>query len=195
MWRLIMSTAAHKKQYDHIVNGIDTDLVMAMAGNIQQDENYGMFRFRTTNKWIDGSRSESSIQGFYAGGKENHDRKQPLKVKADQPEFLGGDNTAPNPVEHLLHSLNSCLTVTLSYHASVQGIKLRGIETSSEGEMNARGFFGISEAVSKGYERIKVRMKVNSDADEETLTRLAMYSPVCEMISKAVPVDFKLTTY
>ena len=59
--------------------------------------------------------------------------------------------------------------------------------------MNARGFFGISEHVNKGFERIRVNMKIKSDADEKTLTELAMYSPVYEMVSKAIPVEFNLT--
>jgi hypothetical protein len=59
--------------------------------------------------------------------------------------------------------------------------------------MNARGFFGISDQVNKGYKQVRVNMRVKSDADVETLTKLAMYSPVYEVISKAVPVDFILT--
>lgn len=97
-------------------------------------------------------------------------------------------------MEHLLHALTSCLTTTLVYHASVQGILLKSVETSSEGEMNARGFFGLLNTVAKGYQRIKVDMEVESDVDIETLTGLAMHSPVYEMISKAMPVDFTMTT-
>jgi len=190
-----MSTAKQIKHDDGIINGVNTEQVIFTAGNIQQDEEYGKFKFRASTQWIDGARSESTIKGFYAGGQENHDRKQALKVAADQPVFLGGDNTAANPVEHLLHSLNSCLTVTLTYHAAVQGIKLDAVETSSEGEMNARGFFGISDDVRKGYQRITVNMRVKSAADEETLKQLAMYSPVYEMISGSVPVDFRLIKF
>ncbi len=64
---------------------------------------------------------------------------------------------------------------------------------NAEGDLNAKGFFGISGKVNKGYERIRVEMLVKSDADAETLTKLAMFSPVYEMVSKAVPVEFKLT--
>jgi hypothetical protein len=76
----------------------------------------------------------------------------------------------------------------------VQGIALEAIETSAVGDMNSRGFFGISEDVKKGYERIRVNMRVKSRENAETLTALAMNSPVFEMISKAVPVEFNLTT-
>ena len=186
-----MNTA---EKINPLFNGLDTEQVACLAGKISEDENYGKFRFRANNHWIDGSRSRTSFKNFYAGGEENSSRKTALTVDADQPAFLAGENTAPNSVEHLLHALNSCLSTTLVYHASVNGIPLDAVEVSSEGEMNARGFFGISDEVATGYERIRVNMQVTSSADVDTLTKLAMHSPVYEMISKAVIVDFSLTT-
>jgi uncharacterized OsmC-like protein len=185
-----MNTA---EQTSHIINGVDTAGVLSLATKIAQDEYYGKFQFRARNQWIEGARSRSTVQGFFAGGTENTDRREPLHVDADQPVFLGGANTAPNPVEHLLHALDSCLTVTLVYHAAVQGIHLEAVETSAEGDMNARGFFGISDKINKGYKQIRVNMQVKSDADVATLTQLAMHSPVYEVISRSVPVEFTLT--
>ncbi|MEH6651696.1 MAG: OsmC family protein [Motiliproteus sp.] len=161
---------------------------------VQKDAEHGKFKFRANNHWINGTRNRSAIQGFFAGGKEDHSRKQALVVDTDQPHFLGGDNTAPNPVEHLLHSLDSCLTTTLVYHASVQGVHLEEVETSSEGDLDAQGFFGISDTVAKGYQGIRVNMRVKSDARSDELIKLAMHSPVFEMLSNAVPVEFSLTT-
>ena len=177
-----------------IINGIDTDQVMNLAGKITEDEEYGRFQWRASNRWIDGAVSRTTIQGFFAGKEENTDRKQALTVDADQPLFLAGGNTAPNSVEYVLHALTSCLTVTLTYHAAVQGITIDEIETSAVGDMNSRGFFGISEDVKKGYERIRVNMRVKSEESVESLTALAMNSPVFEMMSKALPVEFVLTT-
>ena len=183
-----------KEINNDVMNGIDTGEVTSLAGKIQADENFGKFRFRATNRWIDGARNKTSIQSFFAGGRENTDREEPMFVEADQPTFLAGSNMAPNSVEHLLHALTSCLTTTLTYHAAVQGIPLGAIETSAEGEMNSKGFFGLSDEVSKGYERIRVNMRVASSASVEALTALAMNSPVYEMVSKAVPVEFIMTT-
>ena len=178
----------------NIVNGLNVDDITALAGTIQEDGDYGKFKFRASNRWINGAKSKTSIQGFFAGGREDTARKQALFVDADQPAFLAGSNTAPNSVEHLLHSLTSCLTTTLTYHASVQGIAIESIETSAEGDLNSKGFFGISDKVNKGYERIRVKMHVKSDASVEKLTELAMHSPVFEMVSRAVQVDFTLFT-
>ena len=59
--------------------------------------------------------------------------------------------------------------------------------------MDARGLFGISDKVNKGYSKIRVHMQVKSDADVETLTEMAMFSPVYELVSRGVSVDFKMT--
>lgn len=191
-----MSTATAEKttqKTSPLVNGIDTEQVVSLATKIAEDEDYGKFKFRANNQWINGSRSRTFIQSMFLGGKENTSRKEALTVDADQPTFLAGKNTAPNAVEHLLHSLTSCLNTTLVYHASVNGIDLDKVEVYAEGDMNARGFFGISDKVKKGYERIRVIMQVKSSADVETLTRLAMHSPVYEVVSKSVPVEFTMT--
>jgi uncharacterized OsmC-like protein len=187
-----MSTAT-AEQTSPMINGIDTEQVVALATRIASDDDFGKFKWRANNQWIDGSRSQTSIQGFYDGGEENTGRQKALTVDTDQPVLLAGDNTAPNAVEHLLHALTSCLNTTLVYHASVQGIQLDEVIVNAEGDMNAKGFFGISDDVNRGYERIRVDMQVKSPADVETLTKCAMYSPVYEVVSRSVPVDFTMT--
>ena len=185
-----MTDTAEKQ--DHLVNGIDTQKVIALATRISREDGFGKFRFRAANRWTGGSRSRTSIRVFHAGGIEQNERKSALTVDADQPRFLAGENSAPNAVEHYLHALTSCLNTTLVYHASVQGIPLQELEIHAEGRMNARGFFGISDDVKRGYEKINVIIRVKSPADEETLKRLAGYSPVYEMASSAVPVKLDI---
>jgi uncharacterized OsmC-like protein len=187
-----MSTATAEK-INPFVNGIDTDQVVSLVTKVAEDEAYGKFQFRANNQWIHGSRNRTSIQGFYAGCKEDTSRNEPLTVDADQPAFLAGRNTAPNSVEYYLHALTSCLTTTLSYHASVQGIELDEVSVIAKGDMNVRGYFGISDEINRGYERIRVEMQVKSPADVETLTALAMHSPVYEMVSRGVTVEFTMT--
>jgi uncharacterized OsmC-like protein len=96
-------------------------------------------------------------------------------------------------VEHYLNSLTSCLSTTLVAHASVQGIPLEELEISAEGQMDARGFFGVSDDVNRGYTSINVDIKAKGSTDEETLRELASYSPVYEMVSRGIPVELNIT--
>jgi len=50
-----------------------------------------------------------------------------------------------------------------------------------------------SDDVRKGFNKVTVNMRVESDATPELLTELALYSPVYDMVSRALPVDFNLT--
>jgi uncharacterized OsmC-like protein len=185
-------TTATAEQTTTLINGSDTARIMELATNMSQDENFGQFQFRARNNWIHGSRSRTSIQGFYAGGKENMDRKHALTVDADQPVYLAGKNTAPNAVEYVLHALTSCLNTTIVAHASVRGILLDELIITAEGDMDARGFFGVSDEVNRGYNRVRVNIEVKSDADQDTIEALAMYSPVYEMVARAVPVELNI---
>ena len=96
-------------------------------------------------------------------------------------------------MEYVLHALATCLTGTLVYHAAVQGIRIEAVESSYTGDMDVRGLFGLADDVRKGFDKVTVRMRVKSEASAETLTELALYSPVYEMISRSLPVDFELT--
>jgi len=186
-----MSNAA--EQLNPVINGIDTSRIVDLATNMARDQNFGKFRFRANNRWIDGSRSHNSFKDFYAGGEERTERPIALTTGADQPVYLGGQNTAPNAVEHYLASLASCLSTVIVAHASAQGIELGELDISAEGQMDARGFFGVSDDVRRGYHRIVVDIHARAPVDEETIRNLASYSPVYEMVSRALPVELNIT--
>ena len=178
---------------DQTVNGVDTARIVELATNMAQDDMFGKFRFRAKNEWIDGSRSRTSIKSFYAGNNEQSERAQALTLDADQPAFLGGENTAPNAVEHYLNALVSCINTTVVAHASVQGISIESLDVSAEGEMDARGFFGVSDDVNRGYNKVSVDISAVTAADEASLRSMIGYSPVYEMVSKAIPVEVNIT--
>ena len=157
-----MSNTAEQLNPD--VNGIDSSRIVDLATNMALDANFGKFRFRAHNRWIDGSRSRTSFKDFYAGGDERSERPVALTVDADQPVFLGGQNAAPNAVEHYLGSLVSCLNTTIVAHASAQGIRLDELDISAEAQMDARGFFGVSDDVRRGYNRIVVDIRARTSA-------------------------------
>ena len=105
-----------------------------------------------------------------------------------------GEDKAPNPVEWLLHALIGCMTTTLAYHAASRGIAIEGIESSIDGDIDLRGFLGLSDKVRKGYSSIRVNMRVKSTGSPTALTTLAKLSPVFDVVSKSVPVDVTITT-
>ena len=190
-----MSTNNAIQQTQELINGVDVGQLMNVIGSIEEDTGFAKFQFRASNQWVGGELCRSQIQGFYGGNAEDTTRSQPFTIDSDEPPIASGENRAPNPMEFLLHALASCLTGTMINHASVRGIEIEAVESSYSGDMDVRGLFGLSHEVRKGFSKANVKMRVKSKASAEELTELAMFSPVYDVISNSLPVEFELTTH
>jgi uncharacterized OsmC-like protein len=171
-----------------IVNGVDVTELKKKAGALQQDPELAAFHFHMTNKWLGIGHSRNTIESF-GGLKQELVHDNPFHVEADEPhELLSGDE-APNPVEIQLAALGSCLTGALVYHAAVRGLALEEVESTIEGDIDLRGFMGLSEDVRKGYQNITVTFRVKSDATTEELKECASFSPVFDVTCNGTNVD------
>jgi uncharacterized OsmC-like protein len=174
------------------VNGINLDILQETVKAIEQDPELGKCQFRASNKWISGDHNRTTITGFY-GAKQEIEHQQPFEVDADEPPVLAGKDQAPNPAEHLLHSLAGCVTTGIVAHAAVRGIHIEQLESELEGDLDLRGFLGLSENVPKGFTNIRVNIKVKTDEDNlERLRELIDYSPVLNTITEGAKVDIRL---
>ncbi len=174
------------------VNGIDTDVLQSTVNAIRQEPVLGKCKFRVSNKWIGGNHNCSTITGFY-GAKHEIAHKQQFELHADEPPLLAGQDQGANPVEHLLNALASCVTTSMVAHAAVRGIHIEEVESELEGDIDLRGFLGLSNDVPKGYTDIRVKFKVKSGVDDmEKLKRLAEFSPVFNTITNGANVDIQV---
>jgi uncharacterized OsmC-like protein len=183
------------EQTQDMTNGVDVGQLMSVIGSIEADTGYAKFQWRATNQWINGELSRSQIKDFYAGNAEDSTRNEAFTLDADEPPIASGQNRAPNSMEYLLHALATCLTGTLVNHAAVRGIEIQAVESSYTGDMDVRGLFGLATDVRKGFNKVTVKMRVKSEASEEELTEMALFSPVYDVISNSLPVEFTLTSY
>ncbi len=190
-----MTTSNATEQKKEMTNGVNVGQVMDVIGAIEADPGYAKFQWRATNQWINGAVSRSRIKGFFAGNAEDTTREEAFTLDADEPKIAAGQNSAPNSMEYVLHALATCLTGTLVNHAAVRGIRIEAVESSYTGDMDVRGLFGLADDVRKGFSKVAVNMRVKSEASVEELTELALHSPVYEMVSRSLPVEFTLTTY
>ena len=79
------------------------------------------------------------------------------------------------------------------YHAAVRGIQLDEVESALEGDLDLRGFLGLSEEVRPGYEEIRVHFKVKTDLKNvEELKALIKLSPVYDVVSTGTRVKVQI---
>ena len=86
------------------------------------------------------------------------------------------------------------MTTSLVYHAAAQGINVQAIESEYEGDINLQGFLNLDPKVRKGYEEIRVKFKVKSDADKEKLNELVQNSPIFDAVRNPTPVKVEFVT-
>jgi len=164
---------------DGQLNEVDLNAVGALVEAIKQDSSAAQTTWSAEVRWTGAFRSESAVRGF-------------APVASDEPNALGGTDSAPNPVEQLLGSLGNCLAVGYAANASVAGITIRELRIDLQGDLDLHAFLGLTDGHA-GFSAIRAAVHLDTDADEAAVAELhakvAASSPVGQTLSQAIPVE------
>jgi len=176
------------------VNGINQEELGRLIETVETDPDRASFTFRAETEWTGGMGAETHIADFEQDGETVESPE--FTVTGDEPAALLGDREGPNAVEHLLAAIGSCLSVTYAGHATAQGIELDDMRFEFEGDIDLRGFLGLSDDVRAGYEEIRCTVDIDADASEEELRALheevTETSPLYDNVTNTVELDFDL---
>ena len=165
-----------------IRNGVDVEKLAEIVEAVTEDPKKAQVKFMANTRWVSGAYSKTKIRDFV--------------MECDEPSALLGTNKVPNPVETILAALGSCLAVGFAYNAAARDINLESLDISLEGDLDLRGFLGVSDDVRPGYQSIKVTCRIKSDASEEKLSELYEHvlrtSPVRDIIQNSESLTIKL---
>ena len=101
----------------------------------------------------------------------------------DEPPALGGTDRGANPVEHLLAALGSCQVITVQVWAQQLGIDVEAVEVDLSGELDLRGFLGLSDEVRPGFSSIDVAVVIQGPEAPER------YQELIEAVERHCPVQ------
>ncbi len=164
------------------LNRVDLEAVAALAGRIQEQPETADTIWRATVEWEGGFRSSASVRQF-------------APIPSDEPEALGGTDTAPNPVEQLLAALGNCLAVGYAANASAAGIAIDDLRVEVDGDLDLHAFLGLRDG-NAGFDDIRVRVHLDTDAPDDAVRALhekvTRTSPVGHTLSRAVPTSIEL---
>jgi len=89
-------------------------------------------------------------------------------------------------------AFNACITVGYVAGASLRGIKLDKLEIKTRGQLDLRGFLGLSDKVAPGYEKIEYVVDIKGDGSprdfEEIHQTVMKTSPNYFNISRPIRV-------
>lgn len=178
-----------------LLNGLSAEQLTQTIELVKENPELALFRFRARNTWLEGTHSRAVVRDFYGALRED-DSREGWEFEIDEPNVLLGWDLGANPAEYLLVALSGCLTTTLIAHASAQGVEIRRLESRLEGQLDLRGFLGLSDTVPVGFQEIRVSLNLEADipqARKEELVRLAQkYSPIYNTIAQATSIAVQL---
>ena len=166
------------------VNGLDLAALGDMVEAIEADSGKAKAAFRVTTRWTGQTRSETTVEGFTMAG-ERIARSH--KIVADEPCQLLGADSAPNPQELLLSAFNACIMVGYVAGASLKGITLDSVEIETMGELDLRGFLGLSDDVAPGYEAIDYEVRIKGNGSPE------QFEEIHQTVMKTSPNYFNMS--
>ena len=133
------------------LNQVDLETVGALVGKIQQDPEAARTTWAANVQWTEAFRSESQVRSF-------------PPTASDEPTSLGGNDTAPNPVEQLLSALGNCLAVGYAANASAAGIAIKDLKIAVDGDVDLRSFLGLAPGHA-GFSAIRVHVDLDTERD------------------------------
>jgi len=130
--------------------------------------------FKASGKWVGGLQVRAQVRQF--------------TMNFDEPPSLGGQDSAPNPVEGLLASLVGCLGIVTVVVAREKNLPVEGVDP--------RGFMGQYELVRPGFLAVRFVVKVQGSLSEEELrallTEVENRCPVSDTLGKGTVIEGKL---
>ena len=166
-----MSTETEKQ----VQNGVNVEALLGARDALSKAPEAAKFNWKASCKWMNGTHSQTSIQGFYGlGGQQSH--KTEFTFDTDHPEIFASEDKGATPVEMVLAGLAGCLTAGVASIAQLRKIQLRSVKATLEGSMDIQGILGIDSDVRNGFNDIKVNFEIDADASKDDLEALVAQS-------------------
>ena len=156
-------------------NGVNVEALLGAREALTETPQAAQFNWRATCKWINGTHSHSTVQGFFGLGEEQS-HKTEFSFDADHPEIFASEDKGATPVELVMVGLASCLTAGIASVAANRGIQLNSVTASVEGDLDIQGILGIDSDVRNGFDGIKVSYDIDADASEDDIKALVAQS-------------------
>lgn len=156
-------------------NGVNTQALLDAREALTQAPAAAQFKWRATCKWINGTHSRSTVEGFYGLGEEQKHRTE-FTFDADHPEIFASEDHGATPVELVLSGLASCLTAGIASVAQLRKIQLRSVTARLEGDMDILAILGADTDARNGFNNINVVFDIDADATPDEIKALVAQS-------------------
>lgn len=117
-------------------------------------------------------------------------------VLVDQPQSMGGSDSAPTPLEYIFIALGSCLVTVAKIVASQKRINLRKVDVEISGDINLAVLRGQERNERAGFRSIDVKVNIDAELSKEEkmdfLHEVDQRCPVSDNLLNTTPINLAL---
>jgi uncharacterized OsmC-like protein len=174
------------------LNELNTQMLNTVFESMRNHPEMAKATFSVKSEWNGGFSVTSTSKGFRIGG-QNIERNTEYNAQYDFPDQLSGEGRGPTVCEYCMGSLAACLAQTIVAHATFRGIHIDSIDIDVDGDVDLRGFTGISNDVRPGAQQFRVNMNIKSNnASKEQIKELyeigKRFSPAFDTLTNGTSV-------
>lgn len=144
--------------YGPSCTNLDLAAFEATREAVAKDQQIGRGSFTTVTTWEDGARSRTVARSF--------------TIDTDEPAPLGGSDRAIDPMELILASLGTCLSIGWVTQAAKRGVDFRRLEIRVDGDYDLRGYLAIDDGIRPGFAALRYTVDVDTDAPAAVLDEI-----------------------
>lgn len=111
-----------------------------------------------SGQWQEGMKTAITVRDFHP-------------FHTDEPEEMGGTDTAPNPMEYVLGGLCGCTSIMINMIAGEMNFKFSELQVSAAGTIDPRGILGTAE-VSPHFQEVKQTIRLKTGETQQRVEEL-----------------------
>ncbi|RYY21788.1 MAG: OsmC family peroxiredoxin [Sphingobacteriaceae bacterium] len=150
-------------------NGVNLQDINDYVEAVKDDKNKAQVQFVAQSKWAGGTASKITCTEFLVDGQPGSDAKRHFSFDMDEPAALGGNDSAPNPVEYLAAALCGCLTAGIATNSALFGNELEKIDIEVKVDFDMQGVLGIDRSVPSSAAKLHYKVKLKGADKAGTL--------------------------
>jgi uncharacterized OsmC-like protein len=142
------------------------------------------------------SKLNFSISGNSITATRYDGKARQFSLIVDEPEELGGQDIAPNPVEYLLAAYAGCINVVIHLVANELRVTVSNIKININGDINPERLLGLSKVDRAGFESLTVDIDLETEAPREVIEKLFEQvkdrCPLNDNLSNSTPLVYNI---
>ncbi|MBL9117282.1 MAG: OsmC family protein [Verrucomicrobiaceae bacterium] len=178
----------------NIKNGVNLTDIENLVNGIKENPGLANVQFQAKSTWGGSTKANVEIGPCIAGGQDISPPTRKFKMVVDEPGVLGGEDSAPNPVEYLAAALCGCLTAGIATNAGLFDVQLDKIEVEVAVNFDIHGVLGLNKQTPSGPLSLHYKVKLGGPGAAEAMERCKTTIDRKSPIKNAIHLPLQVTT-